>query len=183
MSAAPSTAGASAADRPAHTPGSDHGPDLSRAQRGSAAAHRVSILLYSSDSATRDAVRMAVGRRPSRDVEVESWLECATSDAVLAAAGGGRYDIFVLDGEASPYGGLGLCRELKHSFYECPPVIVLTGRPQDAWLASWSYADQAVSHPLDPLAMADAVAAVARGRFTPQTPAGTGPVGSGTPVH
>lgn len=171
MSAAPSTAGAAPGDGP------------SQEQRGAAPAHSVSILLYSSDVATRDAVPMAVGRRPSRDVQVESWHECATSDAVVAAAAGGRYDILVLDGEATPYGGLGLCRELKHSIYECPPVIVLTGRPQDAWLASWSYADYAVSHPLDPLAMAGAVASVARGLYTPQSPAGAGPVGSGSPVR
>ena len=32
--------------------------------------HRISALLYSDDSSTRDAVRVAVGRRPARDVEV-----------------------------------------------------------------------------------------------------------------
>lgn len=131
---------------------------------GPRAAHRVRVLLYSDDVTTREAVRLAVGRRPSRDVEVESWHECATADAVLLAAGTGDHDLLVLDGEATPYGGLGLCRELKHTVYECPPVIVLTGRPQDAWLASWSYADHAVPHPIDPLAMADAVARLARGR-------------------
>lgn len=68
----------------------------------------------------------------------------------------------MLDGEATPYGGLGLCRELKHSIYQCPPVIVLTARAQDAWLASWSYADAAVPQPLDPMAMADAIAQLAR---------------------
>lgn len=131
---------------------------------GQATRHRVNVLLYSDDVSTRDAVRLAVGRRPARDVEVESWHECATSDAVVAAASSGGFDLLVLDGEATPYGGLGLCRELKHSIYECPPVIVLTGRPQDAWLASWSYADAAVPHPVDPAAMADAVARVARRR-------------------
>ncbi len=145
----------------ASSPSSTHPGATSR--RSSAPAHRVSILLYSDDVTTRNAVRLAVGRRPSRDVQVESWHECATSDAVLDALRGTRFDLLVLDGEAAPYGGLGLCRELKHSIYECPPVIVLTGRPQDAWLASWSYADYAVPHPIDPLAMADAVAKVARG--------------------
>lgn len=127
---------------------------------------RVRVLVYSDDRTTREAVRVAVGRRPSRDVEVESWLECATADAVLAAAMTGEHDILVLDGEATPYGGLGLCRELKHSIYECPPVIVLTARAQDAWLASWSYADAAVPQPLDPMAMAGAVARLARGSET-----------------
>ena len=29
-------------------------------------------------------------------------------------------------------------------------MLVLTGRPEDAWLATWSRADAAVSHPIDP---------------------------------
>lgn len=168
MSAAPSTAG------------NQHGDVPPRTSRRAAATHRVRILLYSDDVATRDAVRLAVGRRPSRDVQVEAWHECATSDAVIEAAARGGFDMFVLDGEATPYGGLGLCRELKHSIYECPPVIVLTGRPQDAWLASWSYADHAVPHPLDPMVMAEAVAKVARGLAGSPASEDVGPVVSGS---
>ena len=48
-------------------------------------AHQLSVLLYSDDIATRDAVRVAVGRRPARDVEVTTWLECATAAAVIEA--------------------------------------------------------------------------------------------------
>lgn len=132
---------------------------------------RARVLLFSDDSAVRDAVRLAVGRRPARDVEVSDWLECATPDAVRAAAGAGGYDLLILDGEANPFGGLGLCRQLKFEIYQCPPVIVLTGRPQDAWLAAWSYADEAVPHPIDPLALAAAVARVARAGVSAQ-PAG-----------
>ncbi len=124
--------------------------------------HRVSVLLYSDNITTRDAVRAAVGRRPARDVEVTSWRECATAPAVLEAVAEGSYDLLVLDGETSPVGGLGLCRQVKAEVFHCPPVIVLTGRPQDGWLAAWSMADEAVPHPLDPLAVADAVADVAR---------------------
>lgn len=120
------------------------------------------VLLYSSNALTRDAVRLAVGRRPSRDVEVAAWLECATAPAVVEAADSGEYDLFILDGEASPFGGMGLCRKLKDEVYRCPPVIVLTGRVQDGWLAAWSYADAVVPHPLDPIALATAVAQTAR---------------------
>jgi DNA-binding response OmpR family regulator len=123
---------------------------------------RVSVLLYSDDASTRDAVRVAVGRRPARDVEVVSWRECATAAAVIEAVDGGGLDVLILDGEAVPAGGLGLCRQLKNEVYRCPPVLVLTGRPQDGWLATWSQADQAVPHPLDPLALCDAVAELAR---------------------
>lgn len=153
-----------AADSSQATPGGAAGRS---AAGGRAVDHRVRVLVYSDDVTTREAVKMAVGRRPSRDVEVESWVECATADAVFAAAAEGGLDVFVLDGEAVPYGGLGVCRELKFSVYQCPPVIVLTGRPQDGWLASWSYADHAVPHPVDPLAMADAVAKMARERSQP----------------
>lgn len=123
---------------------------------------RISILLYSDDITTRDAVRVGVGRRPARDVEVERWLECATAPAVIAAVESEDFDVLVLDGEASPTGGLGLCRQLKSEIFECPPVVVLTGRPQDGWLAAWSLADDAVPHPLDPVALAEAIAGVAR---------------------
>ncbi len=123
---------------------------------------RISVLLYSDDVTTRDAVRAAVGRRPARDVEVVRWHECATAPAVIEAADAGGYDVFVLDGEATPMGGLGLTRQLKNEIFHCPPVLVLTGRPQDAWLAGWSLADEVVPHPLDPAALADAVARLAR---------------------
>ncbi len=126
--------------------------------------HRVSVLLYSDDITVRDAVRAAAGRRPARDVEVTSWLECATAEAVIEALDAGGHDVVVLDGEAAPLGGLGLCRQLKNEIFDCPPVLVLTGRPQDAWLAGWSLADEVVPHPLDPIAVSEAIAGLARSR-------------------
>lgn len=123
---------------------------------------RLSVLLYSDDIATRDAVRVAVGGRPARDVEVTSWRECATAAAVIEAVETGEFDLLVLDGEAAPVGGLGLCRQLKNEIFNCPPVLVLTGRPQDGWLAAWSQADLAVPHPLDPIAVAGALAELGR---------------------
>jgi len=131
-------------------------------QAAPTAPYQVSVLLYSDDIATRDAVRVAVGRRPARDVEVSTWLECATAAAVIEAVETGEFDLLVLDGEASPTGGLGLCRQLKNEIFSCPPVLVLTGRPQDGWLAAWSQAELAVPHPLDPIAVAAAVAELGR---------------------
>lgn len=139
---------------PHDTPG-----ELTTATEG--AVRRLRILLYSDDRSTRDAVRVAVGKRPARTVEVESWFECATAAAAEEAMKSSAFDLLVLDGESAPYGGLGLCRQFKHEFFECPPIIVLTGRPQDDWLAAWSYADGAVPHPIDPILMAQAVAEVA----------------------
>jgi DNA-binding response OmpR family regulator len=140
-----------AAAGPASTPAAD-------------GVHRVRVLLYSDDITTRDAVRAAAGRRPARDVEVVAWHECATAEAVIEAMDAGGYDIAVLDGETAPVGGLGLCRQLKNEIFRCPPILVLTGRPQDAWLAGWSLADDAVPHPLDPIAVAEAIARLARDR-------------------
>lgn len=123
---------------------------------------QVTILLYSDDITTRDAVRAAIGRRPARDVEVVAWQECATPAAVVGEVERGGFDLLILDGEASPMGGLGLTRQLKNEIFECPPILVLTGRPQDGWLAAWSQAEAAVAHPLDPIALAAAVADLAR---------------------
>lgn len=133
----------------------------------------VRVLVFSDDRIIRDAVRLAVGRRPARDVEVTAWLECATADAVTDAVRAHEADVLILDGEAAPFGGLGLCRQLKHEFFDCPPVIVLTGRPQDGWLAAWSYAERAVPQPIDTLTMASALADVARaarGATPPEAP-------------
>jgi DNA-binding response OmpR family regulator len=131
---------------------------------GTDGVHRITVLLYSDDITTRDAVRASAGRRPARDVEVVGWRECATAEAVIEAMDAGGHDVVVLDGEATPVGGLGLCRQLKNEIYQCPPVLVLIGRPQDGWLAGWSLADEVVSHPLDPIAVAEAIAALARQR-------------------
>src|SRR3954447_20073056 len=139
------------------------GTSTAGAGTGSSTPRRsIRVLLFSDDSATRDAVRLGVGRRPARDVEVGSWLECATPAAVVSEVEGGGFDVLILDGESSPIGGLGLAKQLKNEIFDCPPIIVLTGRPQDAWLAAWSQADLAVPHPLDPIALARAVATLAR---------------------
>jgi DNA-binding response OmpR family regulator len=125
----------------------------------------LTVLLYSDDSTVREKVRLAVGRRPAADLPPVEWIECATEAAVVAVADAGRADVLVLDGEAVPYGGLGVCRQLKNEIFRCPPILVLTGRREDAWLASWSQADLAVPHPLDPAAVAQAVAELARRRL------------------
>lgn len=113
------------------------------------------ILLYSNHSSVRTEVRVAVGDTVA-DQPVE-WLEVATYEALWEIAQKGNFDLFILDGEAHKVGGMGISRELKESLYECPPVLLLTGRAQDAWLASWSLADDAVPRPLDVFALQAAV--------------------------
>lgn len=120
------------------------------------------VLVYSDDANTRRQVRLATGRRPAADVPRVEYLECATLPAVLTALEEGGVDVCVLDGEAVPAGGMGVCRQIKDEIFQCPPVLLLIGRPQDAWLATWSRADAAVTHPLDPVAFADALAGLLR---------------------
>jgi len=138
-------------------------------QTTTGAGQTVKVLLYSDDVDTRASVRLAVGRRAARDLPVVDWFECATHAAVVDRADRGGLDLLVLDGEATPSGGMGLCRQLKNEIYQCPPVLVLTGRPQDAWLAAWSLADAAVPHPLDPVAVVDACAQLLRARLAAPT--------------
>ncbi len=132
--------------------------------QASADARPISLLVYSDDADVRAAVRLAVGRRPDADLPAVTWTECATEAAVLSAVDAGGLDVLVLDGEAVPAGGMGVCKQLKDEIYRCPPVLVLLGRPQDAWLATWSRADAVVPHPLDPVAVVEAVAELARRR-------------------
>lgn len=122
-----------------------------------AGPRQLSVLLFSDDITTRDAVRAGAGRRPTRDLEIVEWRECATAAAVVEAVENGSFDLLILDGESAPIGGLGLTRQLKNEIFECPPVLVLTGRPQDVWLAAWSLADAAVPHPLDALALCEGI--------------------------
>jgi DNA-binding response OmpR family regulator len=131
----------------------------------------LTVLVYSDDRNTREQVTVALGRRPAADLPELAYLECATSPAVLRALEKGGIDLCILDGEAVPAGGLGLARQLKDEIYGCPPVLVLIGRPQDAWLAAWSRADAAISQPVDPVGLADAVAQLLRTRMARRTPA------------
>jgi DNA-binding response OmpR family regulator len=102
-------------------------------------------------------VRLAVGRRVRAGAPDIVWKEVATAAAVVAAADKGGLDLLVLDGEADKAGGMGLCRQLKNEIFRCPPVLVLTGRPQDGWLASWSLADEAVPRPFDAIELQRAI--------------------------
>jgi DNA-binding response OmpR family regulator len=124
----------------------------------------MTVLVYSDDVNTREQVKMAVGRRPAPGLPRVEWLECATEPAVIAAMDANRVDVAVLDGEATPAGGMGIARQLKDEIYRCPPILVLTGRAEDNWLAAWSRADAVVAHPLDPIVLAEAVAGLMRRR-------------------
>jgi DNA-binding response OmpR family regulator len=122
------------------------------------------VLVYSDDRTTRESVRLALGKRPATDLPELEYVECATEPAVIKTMDKGDVDLAILDGEAVPAGGLGIARQLKDEIFQCCPVLVLTGRPQDAWLATWSRAEASVSHPIDPMRLAEATAGLLRQR-------------------
>jgi hypothetical protein len=122
------------------------------------------VLVYSDDVTTRQQVILALGRRPHPDLPEVSYVEVATEPVVIQNMDAGGIDLAILDGEAVPAGGMGIAKQLKDEIYRCPPIVVLTGRPQDAWLATWSRAEAAVPHPLDPIQLSEAVVALLRSR-------------------
>jgi DNA-binding response OmpR family regulator len=122
------------------------------------------VVLYSDDAAVRDQVRTAVGRTPARDLGRIEWVECSTGPEVLREVERGGVDLCVFDGEAWPTGGLGLAKQLKDEVQDCPHVLVLIARRDDAWLATWSLADAVAAHPVDPPVLTAKVAELLRAR-------------------
>ena len=122
------------------------------------------VVVYSHDADVRAQVRQAIGRQPAPDVPEADIIEVATAAALFRLLDAGGADVMVLDGEAQPAGGMGICRQAKDEIYDCPPVLLIIGRRDDGWLATWSRADAVVSHPIDPAALAEALAGLMRGR-------------------
>ena len=98
------------------------------------------VLVYSDDVEVRAQVILALGRRPHPDLPELEYVEVATEPVVIQQMDAGGIALAILDGEAAPAGGMGIARQLKDEIYRCPPVLVLTGRVQDNWLATWSRA-------------------------------------------
>ncbi|GAB2755240.1 Rv3143 family two-component system response regulator [Nocardioides pakistanensis] len=121
------------------------------------AARPLKVLVYSDDVNTRQQVIMALGRRPHPDLPELEYVEVATEPVAVQQFDAGQLDLAILDGEATPAGGMGIAKQMKDEIYQCPPILVLTGRAQDAWLATWSRADAAVPHPIDPILLAEVV--------------------------
>ncbi|AGZ52710.1 Rv3143 family two-component system response regulator [Mycobacterium kansasii] len=111
------------------------------------------ILVYSNNVQTRQQVMRALGKRLHPDLPELTYVEIATAPMVIQRMDEGGIDLAILDGEATPAGGMGIAKQLKDELSTCPPILVLTGRPDDSWLASWSRAEAAVSHPIDPIVL------------------------------
>jgi len=117
---------------------------------------RATVLVYSSSAATRERVLSALGRRPAPGLELD-YVEAATGREVVRITDEGGIDLAILDGEAAPTGGIGLGRQLKFELDAPPPVLLLVGRRDDAWLATWSRAEAVTPHPIDAVRITEAV--------------------------
>ena len=121
------------------------------------------VVLYSDDASVRESVRKALGRRLSTDLPENEVIEFATADALRLFIDSKKVgqksevDLFILDGEATPEGGMGLAKQLKDEIFNCPPTLLIVAREQDAWLAGWSRADGVVTHPIDPFTLSKSV--------------------------
>jgi len=131
---------------------------------------KYSIVVYSDDVTVREAVVAALGNRVAAEMAEHVIHQFATGAALRLFVDSKKpgsdapIDLFILDGEAVPGGGIGMGRQRKDEVFNCPPVLVITGRKEDAWLAAWSRADANVLHPVDPFTLAHTVAQLLRSR-------------------
>ena len=95
---------------------------------------KYSIVLYSDDVTVREAVIAALGTRVAPEMAEHVIHQFATGAALRLfvdakkPASDSPIDLFILDGEAVPEGGIGMARQLKDEVFNCPPVRVMTGR-------------------------------------------------------
>lgn len=134
-------------------------------------AAKATVLVYSDDRSVRDQVKVALGRRVAADLPEVAIVECATHQAVTRILDAGGVDLVILDGEAVPAGGMGVCHQIKDEIVNCPPVLLLVARVADAWLATWSRADAVVPYPIDPVSLPDTVANLLRARLASEASA------------
>ncbi len=120
------------------------------------------ILVYSHRAAVREELIFAIGRRPAADLPKVTFLECDNVAEVLMAIDSSAADVVILDGEAQPTGGMGICRQIHNEAADPPPVILAVRRAADRWLATWSKAQEVLVYPLDPITAAETVAKVLR---------------------
>jgi DNA-binding response OmpR family regulator len=119
------------------------------------------VLLYSDDARVRDRMRLAVGTRPASDVTVE-FAEASTYEECIRLVDDYEIDLMLLDGEASPAGGMGIARQIKDDRADAPPTCLVIARSADRWLAAYAQVDGTLEHPLDPIETGRTVAAMLR---------------------
>jgi DNA-binding response OmpR family regulator len=119
------------------------------------------VLLYSDDAQVRDRMRLAIGPRPAADLTVE-FVEASDYAACVRLVDDYEIDLMVLDGEATPGGGIGIARQIKDDRTDAPPTCVVIARAADRWLAAYAEVDATLLHPLDPVTTGQTVAGLLR---------------------
>jgi DNA-binding response OmpR family regulator len=119
------------------------------------------VLLYSDDPRVRDRMRLAIGPRPAADLEVE-FVEASEYAECVRLVDDYEIDLMVLDGEASPGGGIGIARQIKDDREDAPPTCLVIARAADRWLAAYAEVDATLLHPLDPVTTGQTVAGLLR---------------------
>jgi DNA-binding response OmpR family regulator len=108
-------------------------------------------------------MRQAIGTRPAADLSVE-FVDAATYVECLTLIDTYEIDLIVLDGEATPTGGIGIARQLRDELDDCPPIALAIARAADRWLAAYAQVDATLAHPLDPVTTGATVAGLLRDR-------------------
>lgn len=119
------------------------------------------VLLYSDDPQVRDQMRLAVGTRPAADLSVE-FVDAASYGECIRLVDDYEIDLMLLDGEATPAGGIGIARQIKDDRADAPPTCVVIARAADRWLAAYAQVDATLVHPLDPVTTGQTVAELLR---------------------
>lgn len=122
----------------------------------------IDIVVYSDNADTRTTVVNGVGLKAAKDLPAINWIETATGPGTITAFLDNQPDVLVLDGESAKVGGMAVAREIRDRFEGIPPIVILTARPQDEWLAKWAGACATVTAPLDPLKLQEAVSKAIR---------------------
>lgn len=121
------------------------------------------VLLYSDDPRVRDQMRLAVGTRPASDLAVE-FVDASSYGECVRLVDDYEVDLMLLDGEATPGGGIGIARQIKDDHPDAPPTCVVIARAADRWLAAYAQVEATLVHPLDPVTTGQTVAALLRTR-------------------
>ncbi|MGE5830623.1 MAG: hypothetical protein ACM30G_19985 [Micromonosporaceae bacterium] len=119
------------------------------------------VLLYSDDPAVRESMRLAIGPAPAPDLSVR-FVEASSYDQVIRQLDEARVDLMVLDGEATPAGGIGIARQLRDEYSDAPPTCLVIARAADRWLAAFARVDATLTHPLDPMTTGQTIAKLLR---------------------
>ncbi len=115
------------------------------------------ILVYSDNPNTRQAVMLALGKRVHPDLPELSYVEVATGPVVVQQLDAGGIDLAILDGEATPEGGMGTGQTAQRRNRRRPADRGADRPPRRRLAGGWSRAEGAVPHPIDPIRLSRTV--------------------------